>query len=136
MTSDMCYDLFVHGDKSINYSTPRQIQTLKKREDTRWHSKKNKVCTATKGEHLFDQVETEMLFNRPWAKQYRCKCGKKGKREYIDPPEWLVKLSEKNLKTCSRCGKSMQHAIDPITKKKSKYLFYCPCNPDTILSVG
>jgi hypothetical protein len=78
----------MHGDKLIHYGTPRAIQQLHQREDTRWHNK-NKLCTKTKGEHVYDQVETEFLFNRPWKKQWRCKCGKKGKYEFIDKPAWL-----------------------------------------------
>lgn len=37
---------------------------------------------------------------------------------------------------CPKCGKKLVHTIDWMTKKKSKYLWYCPCNPEVILSKG
>lgn len=89
MTGDMCYDLIVHGTNQISYSTPKQIKASKQKEDTRWHSNKKKVCTATKGEHNYSIKEEEYLFNKLWAYQWRCKCGKKGKKEYVDKPNWL-----------------------------------------------
>lgn len=40
-------------------------------------------------------------------------------------------------KLCYRCGKKMKMQIDPITKKKSKYIWRCECMPkNVILSLG
>lgn len=78
----------MHGNTQTDWGTPKHIQQLKSHDDTRWHNK-NKLCPKTKGEHVFDQIDTEFLFNRPWIKRWRCKCGKKGKYEFINKPAWL-----------------------------------------------
>jgi hypothetical protein len=83
--------LIMHGDKIINWGTPKQIQDLKKNQSrTHFKQGKNKICRFTKAEHKFTELEVEYLFNRPWLNQWRCKCGKKGPIEYIDKPKWLV----------------------------------------------
>lgn len=76
----------MHGNKLINYGTPKKLQ--KSKDDTRWHNKNNQ-CRIYKGKHQFTELEIEYLFQRPWVKQWRCKCGKKGPHEYIDKPSWL-----------------------------------------------
>lgn len=45
----------------------------------------------------------------------------------------LIKVS---LKTCPKCGKKYKATIDPKTKKKSKYDFYCDCSPREHVSIG
>lgn len=126
----------MHGNTQTDWGTPKQIQQLKSREDNRWHSKKNRnICRLTGKEHSFDIVEDDDLFGKPWAKQWRCKCGKKGKREYINPPKWLLNPI-KPQKICAHCQRNLIHTFDSITKKKNKHLYYCPDHPDTILSVG
>ncbi|MBM3283860.1 hypothetical protein FJY90_06485 [Candidatus Gottesmanbacteria bacterium] len=37
---------------------------------------------------------------------------------------------------CPRCRKPMKRQIDPITKKRSKYIYGCKCNPKLGVSVG
>lgn len=130
----------MHGKKDINWGTPKKLQSelsRQHRNHNRNKKKKKNYCVIHKGAHVFDIKEIEYFFNKPWAYQWRCKCGKKGKKEYIDPPEWLKnQISQKKLLTCSKCGKNLIHTVDPITKKKSKYLYYCPCSPDKLISVG
>lgn len=93
------YSFFMRGNKVINYSTPKSIQATKRQHRNHNRNKKKKdknYCVIHKGAHVFDIKETEYFFNKPWAYQWRCKCGKKGKKEYIDPPEWLKKqISDK-----------------------------------------
>lgn len=78
----------MHGDKDIGWGAPKRIQQLKNKDDNRYHNK-NKLCKFHKGEHQFTEMEVEYFFNKPWLNQWKCKCGKKGKREYIDKPSWL-----------------------------------------------
>lgn len=42
----------------------------------------------------------------------------------------------KMLLSCKKCKKPLQQLIDPITKKRSKYLYGCRCNPSLKVSVG
>lgn len=84
----------MHGDGEINWGTPKRIQQQKSKDDPRWHSNKPKVCFVTKGEHVYDQVEVEFLFNIPFKKQWRCKCGKKGKYELV---EKFAKFTQKSF---------------------------------------
>lgn len=37
---------------------------------------------------------------------------------------------------CSKCGREWKRAIDPITGKKSDYLWECECIPGILISVG
>ena len=37
---------------------------------------------------------------------------------------------------CLNCGRKMTHAVDFITKKKSKYLFKCKCHPNLRICIG
>lgn len=77
--------------KIITWNTPKKLQ--KSREDTRWHSK-NKLCRVYKGPHQYTEKTVEYLGvykngkPLPWCYQWRCKCGKKGDYELIDPPKW------------------------------------------------
>jgi hypothetical protein len=39
--------------------------------------------------------------------------------------------------TCIDCGEQMTNVIDPITGKKSKYMWKCEkCHPNLIVSIG
>lgn len=118
--------------KIITYSTPKQL--LPNKEDTRWHNK-NKMCKYWKGDHKFDIETIEYLGigskKIPFLQQWRCLCGKKGNYNIIDK-----KFPFGYPMVCSKCGKKLVHAVDSITKKVSKYLYYCPCNPNSIISKG
>jgi hypothetical protein len=40
------------------------------------------------------------------------------------------------IMVCHKCGKGFKNIKDPITKKASKYLFNCKCNPGLVISLG
>jgi predicted nucleic-acid-binding Zn-ribbon protein len=67
------------------------------------------------------------------------KCGCSTYKELVHrcPLKSVFKiLKEEDLLKCPKCGKKMKNVKDQITGKKSKYLFGCKCNPNTILSKG
>jgi len=62
--------------------------------------------------------------------EYCVRCGMEViKKEFIP-------MNQETPPTCFECGKPMESAYDPITKKLSKYLWHCQCYPNRILSVG
>lgn len=77
----------MHGDKIVDWGTPKSLQ--KSKEDNRYHNK-NKQCKVYKGEHQFTEKTIENNYwGKPWMIQWRCKCGKKGKYEWIEKPKWM-----------------------------------------------
>jgi len=48
-----------------------------------------------------------------------------------------AELAGADLTVCPICGVKMKNAKDPITKKISKYIFFCPkCDLDVRISIG
>jgi len=47
-----------------------------------------------------------------------------------------VCLGKERTPICTYCGEPMVNDYDEITKDVSKYLWFCPCAPDLIISIG
>lgn len=50
--------------------------------------------------------------------------------------ELLRSIDRLKKNRCPKCGKKLKNAIDPITKKVSKYLWRCECTPKLIMCKG